>query len=334
MWWAIEAGRVVLPEPGADATCPECGGAVIPKCGELVAWHWAHRANHPPCEQTDPWKETSGWHVAWQHYCADAGGWMEVPMTNGTEAHRADVVAPDGRVIEFQHSHLEPAQIRAREAFYRDVIWVYDAARWTRRLHLLKGQTWKRTLRFIWHQPVVSLATHRRELWWDVGENELWRCSVWTYETGDGRRLAFVQLHQALTRDQWLARFIVNATAKRRFPHQPPWVTDAIERFARHGLPLVDPDVAAVEAAGSDALDPRAEAMTRDDGWADACANPPDLTQPTGWTCQGCGRTVTTFHGQGPRWDQDLGRYVGPDDAVCLDCFRAQANRDAEAAPA
>ncbi|MDQ8145430.1 MAG: hypothetical protein P3A27_05095 [Gemmatimonadota bacterium] len=35
----------------------------------------------------------------------------------------------DGRVLEFQHSHIEPMERRAREDFYNGLVWVVDGAR-------------------------------------------------------------------------------------------------------------------------------------------------------------------------------------------------------------
>ncbi len=41
--------------------------------------------------------------------------------------HRADIVGNRGKVIELQHSSIPPDDIHARENFYGDMVWVFDA---------------------------------------------------------------------------------------------------------------------------------------------------------------------------------------------------------------
>ena len=60
--------------------------------------------------------------------------WLTVAVTcagsieNG-EKHIADVKTDQGWVLEFQHSHLDPDERRARDAFYPKLVWVVDGAR-------------------------------------------------------------------------------------------------------------------------------------------------------------------------------------------------------------
>ncbi len=42
-------------------------------------------------------------------------------------AHRADIVGSRGKVIELQHSSISPDDIHARENYYGDMVWVFDA---------------------------------------------------------------------------------------------------------------------------------------------------------------------------------------------------------------
>ena len=44
------------------------------------------------------------------------------------EKHIADLCLPDGLVIELQHSAMSLGEMRSREAFYKRMIWVVDAA--------------------------------------------------------------------------------------------------------------------------------------------------------------------------------------------------------------
>jgi competence CoiA-like predicted nuclease len=46
-------------EPGIKATCPLCGKELIPKCGSIKIWHFAHKIDN----QCDNWYEPeSDWH--------------------------------------------------------------------------------------------------------------------------------------------------------------------------------------------------------------------------------------------------------------------------------
>jgi competence protein CoiA len=166
-----ESPERVLARPGATgATCPGCAAPVIPKCGELVTWHWAHRADR----ECDPWAEhETPWHLEWKRrFPLD---WIEVTIG----PHRADVRTDDETVLEFQHSAITPAEIREREAFYERMVWLFDAtaaatpkSEWDLpRLSLRpepKGYT-----TFRWTHPRRSLAAVTCPLWLDLGEDGL-----------------------------------------------------------------------------------------------------------------------------------------------------------------
>ncbi len=116
MLTAIQEGRSTLATPGAvGATCPGCGVRVIAKCGEIVTWHWAHDSG-----STCAYAHESEWHLGWKKWAYDHG--CDVEKVIGS--HRADIVTPEGRVIELQSAGLEPAQIRDREDTYEDMIWI------------------------------------------------------------------------------------------------------------------------------------------------------------------------------------------------------------------
>ena len=104
--------------PGARASCPTCGGGTIAKCGTLVSWHWAHARGH----DCDPWAEPIGpWHLPWQEIVRPE--FAEVVLG----PHRADIVGNADVVIELQHSPIDEEQVGAREAFYSNMIWLFDA---------------------------------------------------------------------------------------------------------------------------------------------------------------------------------------------------------------
>ncbi len=111
---------------GAKGVCPNCGSELIAKCGNFKADHWAHKG----VRNCDPWWENeTEWHRAWKNnFPSD---WQEVILTDEAkgEKHIADIRSSHGLVIEFQHSHIDPAERTKREEFYKKMVWVVDGAR-------------------------------------------------------------------------------------------------------------------------------------------------------------------------------------------------------------
>lgn len=156
-------GASVRASPGATASCPACREPLIPRCGRIVTWHWAHRA-----ADCDPWAEPeSAWHLGWK-----ARGYVtEEIRARGSELHRADIVTPDGWVVELQTTFLPADTIAARERFYgQRMVWLYRAEPWLGRLHFGKRGFW-------WKHGAKSMATHQRPVYWDTG-GEIWLVRV------------------------------------------------------------------------------------------------------------------------------------------------------------
>lgn len=106
--------------PELKGICPVCGTEVIPKCGSQVTWHWAHVRR----QDCDSWSEPiSPWHVSWQEIVLPE--YAEVVLG----AHRADIVGNADTVIELQHSSINSEEIRERELFYGNMVWLFDATR-------------------------------------------------------------------------------------------------------------------------------------------------------------------------------------------------------------
>lgn len=104
-----EGGLRIAAEPGLSAVCPCCRESVVPHCGDLRVWHWAHK-NAAEC---DPWWEPeTEWHRSWK--CLVPTERTEVILGD----HRADLIASDGAIVELQNSPISVQEIREREAFY------------------------------------------------------------------------------------------------------------------------------------------------------------------------------------------------------------------------
>jgi competence protein CoiA len=119
-------GNRSRPLPGVVGNCPFCHSEMIARCGEVRIHHWAHKSK----SDCDPWWEPeTDWHLNWKNEFPLR--WQERifedEITN--ERHIADVFTLAGLTLEVQHSHLEPDERRAREAFYRNMLWIVDGSR-------------------------------------------------------------------------------------------------------------------------------------------------------------------------------------------------------------
>ena len=125
MKFALVNNERCEPTPKAKGICPVCNEVVIAKCGKLKAHHWAHKIKQN-C-RNDRWETEGEWHRNWKNRfpieCQE-----KIILING-EKNIADVQTDKGLVIEFQHSHLNPEEQKARENAYKDMIWVVDGTR-------------------------------------------------------------------------------------------------------------------------------------------------------------------------------------------------------------
>jgi competence protein CoiA len=152
---------------GARSVCACCSAPVRAKCGAIMAHHWAHNR----ARDCDPWYDTGAhdWHVAWQRQHPDE--WCERVIG----CHRADLLTPDGLVVEFQHSPLSPAEIAEREAFYgahapQGMLWVWDARAFGKRIEITRFDPATGYVAFRWKSPRKSMFTCAARQWWDLSE--------------------------------------------------------------------------------------------------------------------------------------------------------------------
>ncbi len=121
------------PSPGLKGKCASCGANVTSKCGSIKIWHWSH-SNRRHC---DPWWENEGpWHRAWKENFPRAS--QEVLMIDelSGEKHIADLKTDNGIVIELQNSNIDIEEIRSREIFYENMVWIVNAEKFTQNLIL------------------------------------------------------------------------------------------------------------------------------------------------------------------------------------------------------
>lgn len=137
MQYAIKDNqRIEAIESGAIASCICCGVPVRAYIKRLRnVSHW----KHVNAEMCDKWWESEGpWHREWKkHFPVE---WHEHVMKNEVtgEKHVADIFTK-GRtkeiVIEFQNSPIKPEELRSREEFYKEMIWIFNSETYEFSIH-------------------------------------------------------------------------------------------------------------------------------------------------------------------------------------------------------
>ena len=193
MKWAKTANGKALANPGSIGFCPICGNDVVAKCGKILVWHWAHKTR-----DCDPWSEPeSQWHLGWKGLFPP--DWQEVVMGS----HRADVRTPLC-VIEFQKSAISVEEIREREQFYGQMIWVVEASNWW----LTEYDSFEKKLpagmaRWLWPRKTWEYAL--APIFLDVGDSNLWLITA-LYQKNGFRTKETIIDYQEFTKRQFLER--------------------------------------------------------------------------------------------------------------------------------
>lgn len=139
MKFSLVNGQRKEAQPNLSGVCPTCGRPVIAKCGEVKAWHWAHRGKRD-CDHW--WENETEWHRAWKDKFPE--NWQEIIHHDekSGEKHIADVKTAQGWVIELQHSRINPEERRSRNSFYKKIVWVVNGARLQRDIKQF-SQSWR-----------------------------------------------------------------------------------------------------------------------------------------------------------------------------------------------
>ncbi|MCR9195405.1 MAG: competence protein CoiA family protein [Hyphomonas sp.] len=136
--FALVKGQRAEAAPGQTGLCEHCGRETISKCGPIKIAHWAHKS----AKSCDSWWEPeTSWHRAWKNRFPTK--WQEQSQRDEYgELHIADVVTPNGMVIEFQHSSISHREVKKRTDFYNNLCWIVNG------LRLKTG--WKRFRKALW----------------------------------------------------------------------------------------------------------------------------------------------------------------------------------------
>lgn len=164
MWAEAEDGRRIMATPGAQAKCPQCKHTVIAKCGELKIWHWAHEKR----KECDSWFEPETlWHLQWKAQFPDDV--CEVVVQKDGRIHRADILV-NNTVVELQNSSISTKMIAARESFYNNMLWIFNAEGFEERLDFREkdgryGEYWT----FKWSHARKTITRVKAPLYFDFG---------------------------------------------------------------------------------------------------------------------------------------------------------------------
>lgn len=157
-------------------------GAVIP--------HWAHKPGSLHVIVGNG--EMGEWHQEVQSLFAILGAQTEVtmPSADGQRSHIADIVLPDGRIIEAQTHFLDIEQLASREQTYGNMAWIYNAHDYNAWFIIDDTRT---QYRFRWGQGKADrrFLSHTKPVYFDTGD-AIWRLDSVTrrhIKGGKGRTL-------------------------------------------------------------------------------------------------------------------------------------------------
>lgn len=109
--------------PDAIAYCPHCEAEMIPKCGFINIWHWAHKNKTTECD----YKPETDWHLEWKKRALLFNCDVEVRIGNNI----VDIINNNSkRLIELQHSTINTDEMINRCENYKKhgymVDWIFD----------------------------------------------------------------------------------------------------------------------------------------------------------------------------------------------------------------
>ena len=96
-------------------------------------WHWAHSSK----KHCDSWWENEGeWHRKWKNYFPEECQEIRMQDKKTEEFHIADIQLKNGLVIELQNSAISIDEMRSRENFYENMIWIVNAEKFKRNIKI------------------------------------------------------------------------------------------------------------------------------------------------------------------------------------------------------
>lgn len=167
MQYSIVNGQKVVPFLKGKGNCTVCGAETLAKCGEKVMWHWAHKSKL----DCDPWweKETE-WHRTWKEKFPESYREIVHQCQTTGEKHRADIKSERGIVLEIQNSPISLEEMRSREAFYKNLLWIVNGEKFQSRFKVALSQGLPHPLSKEF-DDIVFAPTHHGAAFWRKSEN-------------------------------------------------------------------------------------------------------------------------------------------------------------------
>lgn len=178
MMYAKKDDDLIEASPGLRGSCPQCGDALVAKCGQVNVWHWSHLAT----KDCDPWSEgETEWHMAWKaKYPKEC---REIVVG----AHRADVILQGKTVLEFQSKALPTFEMLLRERYYRDLgftyVWIFNLTT-SRNNFLLRRKFDEDHWSFRWLHGWRRLDGIGKPFYLDLGEEGMFLVKSLRFEGG------------------------------------------------------------------------------------------------------------------------------------------------------
>lgn len=133
MQYSSVNGQKTLPYPKAKGMCEVCGAETLAKCGEKVMWHWAHKSKM----ECDPWWENeTEWHRSWKEKFPESFREIIHKCEISGEMHRADIKSVNGIILEIQNSPISLEELRSREDFYKNLVWIINGEKFHSRFKI------------------------------------------------------------------------------------------------------------------------------------------------------------------------------------------------------
>jgi len=163
---------------GEESLCPDCREPLIAKMGEIVIWHWAHKA-YASC-----WNVETLWHICWKMVYMEMPGWeIEYPIEIDGKSYRLDAYNPATKQArEFVHSLSKDYQNKHFDMLDSDYspLWIWDGDAF--RSAYLKWERSATDLFFRYGLKRAALAMfkdldsylHFNGFWWRHWQNNTW----------------------------------------------------------------------------------------------------------------------------------------------------------------
>lgn len=160
-------GQRTTPFPKGKGNCSVCEAETIAKCGEKIMWHWAHKSKLD-CDQW--WEKETEWHRSWKERFPEAFREVVHHCDITGEKHRADVKCDNGIVLEIQNSPISLEELRSREQFYKNLVWIVNGEKFAARFKVALNQFLPdpQSKEF---DDIVFVPSHHGAAFWRKSEN-------------------------------------------------------------------------------------------------------------------------------------------------------------------